>query len=212
MLKQEAKEQERLVRGLKKKGLWSKKLDHILEVLVELVFALHEQLIDAFYPEGRPEFCVSRCHVRIARHSQYSAAHRNSAFGPSMSGSVNWSSAQCDDEKRISRNIGTSRVVALVFQASAALYQSSSCTYSPRRALRTAHRCCLSEGRPCMFGHSANVDSLCFPARHNLLCALAYFQCASGSVRSARVPTLELHSLYAGLCYGRSGCVKCLGS
>jgi hypothetical protein len=52
VLKQEAKDQERLVRSLKKKGLWSKKLDHILEVLVELIHALHEQLIDAFYPEG----------------------------------------------------------------------------------------------------------------------------------------------------------------
>ena len=68
VLKQEAKDQERLVRSLKKKGLWSKKLDHILEVLVELIHALHEQLIDAFYPEGKVQFfCISLKHMAFPR-------------------------------------------------------------------------------------------------------------------------------------------------
>lgn len=48
MLQSELKQQKKLVRSLKKKSLWSKNLEEVVEKLVDIVTFIHQDILDAF--------------------------------------------------------------------------------------------------------------------------------------------------------------------
>ncbi|CAN1824538.1 Protein PSK SIMULATOR 2 [Linum perenne] len=52
MLQSELKEQRKLVRSLKKRSLWSKSLEEIMEKLVDIVTYLHQAILEAFGSSG----------------------------------------------------------------------------------------------------------------------------------------------------------------
>ncbi|CAN0906270.1 Protein PSK SIMULATOR 2 [Linum grandiflorum] len=52
ILQSELKEQRKLVRSLKKKSLWSKSLEEIMEKLVDIVTYLHQAILEAFGSSG----------------------------------------------------------------------------------------------------------------------------------------------------------------
>ncbi|KAI8548945.1 hypothetical protein RHMOL_Rhmol07G0313000 [Rhododendron molle] len=54
MLQSELKHQRKLVRSLKKKSLWSKSLEEVVEKLVDIVTFIHQEILEAFGDNGLP--------------------------------------------------------------------------------------------------------------------------------------------------------------
>ncbi|CAI5994879.1 unnamed protein product, partial [Closterium sp. NIES-65] len=52
-MRAEMKAQEKIVKTMKKKGLWSKTMDEVVEKLVQVVIFLHDQIVDVFGADGR---------------------------------------------------------------------------------------------------------------------------------------------------------------
>ncbi|KAK6115200.1 hypothetical protein DH2020_007469 [Rehmannia glutinosa] len=55
MLHSELKHQRKLVRGLKKKSLWSKSLEQVVEKLVDIVTFIHQEIPEVFGDNGLPQ-------------------------------------------------------------------------------------------------------------------------------------------------------------
>ncbi|KAG5542449.1 hypothetical protein RHGRI_022101 [Rhododendron griersonianum] len=54
MLQSELKHQRKLVRSLKKKSLWAKSLEEVVEKLVDIVTFIHQEILEAFGDNGLP--------------------------------------------------------------------------------------------------------------------------------------------------------------
>lgn len=70
ILRSELKSQKKHVKNLKKKSLWSKILEEVMEKLVDIVYYLHQEIQNSFYDAGersqaKPEISTGGCTKRL---------------------------------------------------------------------------------------------------------------------------------------------------
>ncbi|CAA2961100.1 Hypothetical predicted protein [Olea europaea subsp. europaea] len=62
MLQSELKHQRKLVRSLKKKSLWSKRLEEVVEMLVDVVSFIHQDILESFGDNGLASYSKASSH------------------------------------------------------------------------------------------------------------------------------------------------------